>query len=190
MKWLINWCATHVLSAAVLFAAVVTIPTAFGLERRMDDRTGKNEEKIEDVQDEVDDEVPGTEPTTPVDDESPSSSTPDQPSSTQPAPSISISDERIIQVIAEFCRENDCRPIFVDQAEVQEPEIQDPEEDNPEHQDPELQEAEAQEPEIQESPIPGPPGPAGPACPSGYSLREVRIPSVSNRTIFLVCARG
>jgi hypothetical protein len=29
----------------------------------------------------------------------------------------------------------------------------------------------------------------GPACPAGYSLRQVRIPSESNRTIFLICAR-
>jgi hypothetical protein len=171
MKWLINWCATHILSAAVLFAAVIVVPVAWGLEQRMDDLTGANREKIEDVQDEVDDEVPGTEPTTPVDDESPSE--------------LSISDERIIQVIAEFCRENDCRPIFVDQAETQDPEIQDSE-----TQESEVQEAESQDPEIQEAPIPGPAGPAGPACPSGYSLREIRISPVSNTAIFLVCARG
>jgi hypothetical protein len=190
MKWLINWCATHILSAAVLFAAVIVVPAAWGLEQRMDDLTGANREKIEDVQDEVDDEVPGTEPTTPVDDESPSGSSPVQPSPTQPAPSISISDERIIQIIAEFCQENDCRPIFVDQAEVQEPEIQDPEIQDPEIQESEVQDAESQDPEIQEAPIPGPAGPAGPACPSGYSLREIRISPVSNTAIFLVCARG
>lgn len=36
---------------------------------------------------------------------------------------------------------------------------------------------------------PGPQGPPGPPCPAGYVLREVRIPSVSNQQIFLVCAR-
>jgi hypothetical protein len=195
MRFIVNWCATHVLSAAVLLAAAVTIPTAWGLEQRMDAKTGENADKIEDVAEEVDDEVPGTEPTTPIDDESPAGSTgttkPGGSPTTQPQ-QISVTDEQIIRIIAEFCQENDCRPIFVDQAEVQEPEHQDPELDNPEHQEPELQEAEVQEAEVQEAPIPGPTGAtgkSGPACPAGYSLREVRIPSVSNRMIFLVCAR-
>lgn len=86
--------------------------------------------------------------------------------------------------------------------EVQDPEIQDAEVndldpfddpdllDDPDPDDPEIQEGEVQEAEIQEAPIPGPVGPAGPACPAGYSLRQVRIPSVSNDAIFLICARG
>jgi hypothetical protein len=193
MRFIVNWCASHVLGAAVLFSGLVTIPTAYGLEQRMDAKTDANRDQIEDVAEEVDDEVPGTEPTTPVDDESPS--TPG-PTSTQPPttqPSLAISDERILQVIVEFCRENDCKPIFVDEREVQEAEGQDPEFNDPELQDPELQEGEVQEAEIQDPSIPGPigpAGPAGPACPAGYSLRQVRIPSVSNQMVFLVCARG
>lgn len=187
-----RWCASRPLLSAVIFSGLVTVPTAYGLEQRMDIRTDENAEKIEEVQDEVDDEVPDTEPTTPVDDEAPSdgaTTSTTGPGTTQPS-ALEIPDERILQIITEFCRENDCRPIFVDERETQDPEIQDPEIQNPELGNDETQDPEIQDPEIQEAPIPGPAGPSGPACPAGFVLRQVRIPSVSNQMIFLVCARG
>lgn len=192
INWCARWCAEHVLGAAVLFAAVITVPTAWNLEHRTDTNAGR----IEEVQEEVDDEVPGVEPTTPIDDESPSSTEPGAPPTTTGP--LSISDEQIIQIIQEFCRQNDCRPIFADEREIQEAEVQDGEVQDGEVQDAEIQDGEAQEreiqeAEIQEAPIPGPPGPAGSpgqTCPADYTLREVRIPSVSNQMIFLVCSRG
>jgi hypothetical protein len=65
--------------------------------------------------------------------------------------------------------------------EVDDPDpFDDPDPNDPEIQDPEIQDREIQDPEIQDS---------GPMCPAGYEPREVRIPSVSNTAIFLVCAR-
>lgn len=183
-----KWCASRPLISAVGFSALVSVPTAYGLEQRLDEQTGENAEKIEQVEDEVDDEVPGIEPKTPSDDEAPSDGSTTSTTGPGALPPLEISDERIIQIVAEFCQENDCAQFFDDQVELQEPEIQDPE-----VQDPEFGNVEIQDPEIQDPSIPGPsgpPGPPGPACPAGYSLREVRIPSVSNRMIFLVCARG
>lgn len=185
-----NWCATRPLMAAVILTSVVTIPTAFNLEQRMDEKVGKNAERIEEVKDQVDDEVPGTESTTPGDDEAPSgdgtttstgTTEPGTPPTTQ-APAIEITDEQILQVIREFCMETDCRPIFVDEREVQEGEIQNDEINDLDPDDPELQQDEIQDPPVP-GPI-GPVGPAGPICPAGYEPTDIRIPSVSkDRTL-------
>ena len=117
-------------------------------------------------------------------------------------PCAEIAPGDIMQAVAAYCRPRDeCQgprgPVGPSPTPgtTIEPDVPIPGIDEGERQEGELQETEIQEPEIQdaeiqEPPIPGPPGPPGPICPAGYTLREVRIPSESNRTVFLVCARG